>query len=63
MKIINTCLLYRYAILSILHYDDVLDPSNRGRVNQYQQWVDVLNFTGTTFPFNIGVSLRVRLSE
>ena len=43
-------------MLSVLHYGDVMQPNHRDRASQYQQWADEVNFAGTTFPFNIGVS-------
>ena len=56
IEIPETCLLCRYAILSILHYDDIAQPKHRDRASQYNHWDNELNFSGTTFPFNIGVS-------
>ena len=42
----DNCFLY--AILSVLHYDDV--PINRRRPSAYTKWIGELNFEGLTMP-------------
>jgi hypothetical protein len=44
---------FMWAILAVLHYDDVTDKKNRGRVSQYKQYIDELNFQGIDFPVEI----------
>ena len=46
----NDC--FRYALLSVLHYNDV--ERDRQRPSKYTQWLQEHNWTGITFPMTAG---------
>ena len=43
---------FKYALLSVLHYQDV--PSHRQRPIKYAQWLNEHNWEGMTFPMTAG---------
>jgi hypothetical protein len=45
----NDC--FRYAILSVIHYDDLTDNHNRTRPQSYASYLNEIDFSGITFPF------------
>ena len=43
---------FQWAILSAIHHEEV-DSTHTGRVSQYKQWEDDLNFGGLEFPMEV----------
>jgi len=48
----NKCFIY--AILSILHYNDI--NKDRQRATKYTQWLNDINIEGLEFPFKVCIS-------